>query len=337
MHRKGLTLLEMMITTAIFVAISGILFMVYIGGNNSWSVGSTYITLQQQTRTAMTAMINELSQSSAAAVDRFRCSGPGGTGPEMCKGQYIEFKVPVADNDHACQNSIYQPDGTLKWGAEGTMGNKIQFAAVTRNFSEEYDGKLVRLTPKTALDPYCGDSVCDSVIGENCGNCSLDCGECPPANCGDGVCQDGVISPTQESTDIETCQNCPQDCGECNPPECGDGVCDRERETSHNCPQDCGLSDEPRPPDTELWGFLNRFKLFGVAFADDPVGGLNPAEEYDVKVVANDITRLEVIRDSSNQAPAKPLTLIIKIHAQKNVRGGIPVNVIMSSQVTFKN
>jgi len=47
----------------------------------------------------------------------------------------------------------------------------------------------------------CGDTICSTAYGENCGSCPADCGVCP---CGNYICDPG-----------ETCSNCPGDCGSC--------------------------------------------------------------------------------------------------------------------------
>jgi len=68
----------------------------------------------------------------------------------------------------------------------------------------------------------CGNGVCEP--GENCSNCSIDCGSCP--TCGNGVCEPG-----------ENCSNCSIDCGPCGP-TCGNGVCE-SGENPSNCCIDC--------------------------------------------------------------------------------------------------
>ncbi|MFH1047641.1 MAG: hypothetical protein V1738_05030 [Patescibacteria group bacterium] len=93
---------------------------------------------------------------------------------------------------------------------------------------------------------FCGNGVCDTLLGEDAGTCSEDCAvwcgdnicngvenqyscehDCGPAPlCGDNICED---------TRGETDQNCFEDCG------CWNGRCDLELgENEHNCYQDCG-------------------------------------------------------------------------------------------------
>jgi len=65
--------------------------------------------------------------------------------------------------------------------------------------------------------PVCGNGKCEG--GENCSNCSQDCGSC----CGNGACDNG-----------ENCASCSKDCGSC----CGNGACDNG-ESCGSCPNDC--------------------------------------------------------------------------------------------------
>ena len=81
---------------------------------------------------------------------------------------------------------------------------------------------------KTQEGHYCGDGTCDTTFGENCANCSRDCGSCC-SSCGDGECNGG-----------ETTVSCCEDCGT----HCGDGVCNCD-ETASTCLDDCGSGCTP--------------------------------------------------------------------------------------------
>ena len=65
----------------------------------------------------------------------------------------------------------------------------------------------------------CGNGFCES--GEDCVNCSVDCGLCADP-CGDGICNE----------DCSECSLCPQDCF------CGDNHCGCGEDAS-TCPTDC--------------------------------------------------------------------------------------------------
>jgi hypothetical protein len=87
------------------------------------------------------------------------------------------------------------------------------------------DGSAQGDAPVRTIPVTCGNGTCDP--GENCDNCSEDCGLCP--SCGDGKC---------EASSGETCESCPQDCGVC--ATCGDGYCNGN-ETCETCAPDCGV------------------------------------------------------------------------------------------------
>ena len=89
-------------------------------------------------------------------------------------------------------------------------------------------------------ESQCGDGQC--TIGEDCGSCSNDCGECV---CGNKKCEGYEIYDCEEDCagecgdfscdDAESCSSCPNDCGPCT---CGDDFC-AKGESSTECPWDC--------------------------------------------------------------------------------------------------
>jgi len=75
----------------------------------------------------------------------------------------------------------------------------------------------------------CGNSFCDSGLGETCSTCAIDCG-CSPGNiCIGGSC---VLPPAGSGGQCgngacelsEGCDTCPQDCNACSSPNCGNGI-----------------------------------------------------------------------------------------------------------------
>ncbi|MEC9072135.1 MAG: MopE-related protein [Myxococcota bacterium] len=88
--------------------------------------------------------------------------------------------------------------------------------------------------PGEEIPANCGDGVCDD--GESLANCASDCTDDPVSECGDGVC-----GPD------ETLETCAADCSDDPVEPCGDGVCDAAAgETPDNCADDC--TDEPPAP-----------------------------------------------------------------------------------------
>jgi len=392
MNKKALTMTEMMIATAVFVIISTVLFIVLIAGRRSWDVGYTYLTLQQQARTAVTAITNELGESAPTVAERFDCNSD-------CVGHYIEFQVPVVDNNFPLQDSVYQDDGTIKWGADGVKDNKILFAAVTDSFSAEYGGKLLRLSETTGPSaPYCGDGECNGT--ETCVTCEEDCGPCDPPPCflagtpillADGsikMIEDIKVGDMVLAFDEENKKTVPDKVKKfmvnktdkyllvnnhlkvtANHTVYSDGeyvaigqlqvgdtllnkdgqpekissiqeiqqeavVYDLEVNPYHNYFAG-GYLVHNKPADQQEmgWSFLDRFKFLGLAFAEGP-GDLGDPGDYGIKVVSDDISQLDIDR---LPVSGNPETIIITIHAQRNTLGGMPVEVVISSQITLKN
>eukprot|EP01097_Dermamoeba_algensis_P010128 TRINITY_DN7379_c0_g1_i1.p1 TRINITY_DN7379_c0_g1~~TRINITY_DN7379_c0_g1_i1.p1 ORF type:complete len:515 (-),score=154.89 TRINITY_DN7379_c0_g1_i1:189-1655(-) len=77
----------------------------------------------------------------------------------------------------------------------------------------------------TTMRPTCGNTRCESWLGENCTGCPADCGACPSC---DNICGNHRCEP------LESGCNCPEDCGYC----CINGRCE-ENENAINCPRDC--------------------------------------------------------------------------------------------------
>jgi len=92
-------------------------------------------------------------------------------------------------------------------------------------------GLLVLVVAMSSLDyvqaASCGDGRCDTLTGENCSTCAVDCG-CPPGE----ICLSGSCVPVQACGDDfcdtgagENCSTCAADCG-CPPGEtCVAGSC----------------------------------------------------------------------------------------------------------------
>lgn len=97
--------------------------------------------------------------------------------------------------------------------------------------------------PCLGNDPDCGslrcdiDGVCDVTIGEGCGTCPEDCGECVKRGCGDGQC-------AEDETDT-----CAEDCG-CRADFCQAEVapfgcwCDEACEGRGDCCWDAGVCNQ---------------------------------------------------------------------------------------------
>lgn len=66
--KKGYTLIEILISLAIFTVISGGIFIAMLTGRNTWYSSDAQIELQDELRRAMTQIVNDLKQSSATKL-----------------------------------------------------------------------------------------------------------------------------------------------------------------------------------------------------------------------------------------------------------------------------
>lgn len=106
----------------------------------------------------------------------------------------------------------------------------------------------------TAGLPTCGDSKCDPVAGETCGNCGKDCGACKDActtskapGCKDNPCEACACAKDPYCCKTAWDTTCQSACKSCNAGKCGDAVCTAP-ETCGSCPKDCGGCGDPAPP-----------------------------------------------------------------------------------------
>ena len=67
-RRQGFTLVEMMVTVAIFSFILGICYTLFISGSNSWETNSVRVELQQELRKAMDWITQDLRQAGSASI-----------------------------------------------------------------------------------------------------------------------------------------------------------------------------------------------------------------------------------------------------------------------------
>jgi Tfp pilus assembly protein PilW len=124
MKNKGFTLPEILVSTVIAILVAICLLNLFIVGRNSWLIGETYLDLQQQARMAMDAVAKELSQSGSSQVHIMSCPYLG----LNCSGNIVSFKLPISDTLDIA-NTVFKPDGTIKWGDMGREGREILFYA----------------------------------------------------------------------------------------------------------------------------------------------------------------------------------------------------------------
>lgn len=150
----------------------------------------------------------------SCSLDCGPCAVEGVCGDGLCTGAEDSVKCP----------SDCKPPAVCGDGACGTNENCADCPGDCACASGQYCSP----TLKSCAQRPCGDGKCDKGIGEDCGTCSSDCGECQRTpGCGDGKCDPG-----------ETSSECPGDCKDV----CGDGICGLP-ENCWDCPQDCKCAE----------------------------------------------------------------------------------------------
>ena len=103
--KKAFTLIEMMVSVALFALLFGIVFEILFSGNVFWEAGSAQGDLQVQARQAFERLTKELYNS-----NQYRFY------PAPNNATWICFQLPVG----------YDSFGNLQWGAAGVPGRTIK-------------------------------------------------------------------------------------------------------------------------------------------------------------------------------------------------------------------
>ena len=212
MKKNGFSIIEILITIAIFTAVfAGIVTMGRSGLDVSNS-SNNRIEQSANARNVLAILSNHLSSSNMHNVTLRNCK------PDECLGEQILFKVPVIDKT-SIVNTIYTSNGKLKFGAAGKQNCLWRYRVNLNN-------QLVKILECDPTKQYCGDGICAST--ETLLSCAVDCG-----TCGDTFCTAEIG---------ETLVSCPTDCA-----VCGDGICTSQVETNLTCPDDCVPTIPPEP------------------------------------------------------------------------------------------
>ncbi len=132
--RKGLSLVELMVTVAIVVVIGGILARFLILGGAAWHSGDAEIQAVQEARKGMTSMTRELRQTSSAGLTTMA----GGAYVFNTNYNSIVFKVVTivaGNNNYGAFGSVITNAGTPNWSAPVTYYVN--------------NGQLIRMQPNT--------------------------------------------------------------------------------------------------------------------------------------------------------------------------------------------
>ncbi len=157
--------METLIVTAISTLAFGVLISLFLVGRNTFATGSNLVELQQIARVTMERIVNELSQSPS---DKVRIE----TNTSKAVGNIIQFKTPVVTTDssdahYQIAGTVYLPDGSIRWGADGIYNKNVRYLVPTANFSSANQGRLIRLVEKVAPSEGGGGG----------------CTNCPPREC----------------------------------------------------------------------------------------------------------------------------------------------------------
>ena len=112
--RQGFTLVEMMVTVAIFSFILGICYTLFISGSNSWETNSVRVELQQELRKAMDWVSQDLRQAGSASITNVPADGAAYTS--------ITFRKSAGASGG---NLVWDAD-TTRYFLGGADGNQIQ-------------------------------------------------------------------------------------------------------------------------------------------------------------------------------------------------------------------
>ena len=118
--RKGLSLVELMVTMGIMVIIGGILARFFVLGGAAWHSGDAEIQADQEARKGIVSMARELRQGSSTSLTNMSGTAYVFTTNSANPINYnsIVFRVVTVDasnNNYGAYGSVITPAGTPKW------------------------------------------------------------------------------------------------------------------------------------------------------------------------------------------------------------------------------
>ncbi|MFC1703381.1 polymorphic toxin-type HINT domain-containing protein [Candidatus Omnitrophota bacterium] len=174
MKKNAFALPELLVVVVISVFLIGVVAATFLVGRNTWLSSKISIELQQKARFAMDKLTMELKQSQSSHVFIEPCEA------SFCVGDLIRFQTPQITDDPVAGTYYFEDsDGLLKWGADGILNQDIIYLVPHEDFSEEHQGRLVRLVAKEIT---CPNGSCEPALGETCSNCP-DCAPCSGGPC----------------------------------------------------------------------------------------------------------------------------------------------------------
>jgi type II secretory pathway pseudopilin PulG len=135
MKKKAFTLVETLVVAFICIGIASIIAGISIIGRDNFVTNSAYADVSQAARLGLERMVNELNKSNGEHIKVQACgtADPCSDCDEgdllvwsSCSGKFIFFQMPVVTSDPIA-DTLYQPSGKVKWGAEDQMDEKIWY------------------------------------------------------------------------------------------------------------------------------------------------------------------------------------------------------------------
>lgn len=116
--KRGLSLIELIVAVAIFLAMFGGVFMSMSAGQNSWALTSTQIDLQENLRLTMGRISKELRESGSDSSGTMQVTILDNTGANS--SDVLRFSMPVLCE--ATATIINASSDVSNWGAPLTFG-----------------------------------------------------------------------------------------------------------------------------------------------------------------------------------------------------------------------
>ncbi len=196
---------EVLFATAIFVVVIGVVTVASNTLINSSKSSNTSVQQYATSRMAVTTLSDDIVKSGMYSIGINQCA-------EECVGKKVSFKIPIVDNfpDSPIQNSMYTPDGRVKFGAyydtgSGIIGRQDCRYVFMRTDKNQPDGNQLQ-RKVICEDAQCGRHGCQQDIQEDQldspNYCPVDCG-----GCGDGICDPNNPLDTPSCRDCWACGN----------------------------------------------------------------------------------------------------------------------------------
>ena len=110
--QKGFSMMEMLVAVALFSIVTMAGFLLFVAGNNAWSVTDAKIQMQQNLRQALQRITSELQQSGEDSSHNLKVTILNGTG--VNGSDILRFSIPIC----VCRAQAMDDNGDIRfWGA----------------------------------------------------------------------------------------------------------------------------------------------------------------------------------------------------------------------------